>query len=438
MSDEFGSSGSGHGEGLPNPLDPSLKDSLDILQGKGGGGSGGSGSGGGSNTGDDENPLNRIDNNFAILTDHFVNSTTPWYSHLPKWLWTIGIILSLLKAGPELINRINDAEEKRTKAEIKAEVGDKMYYDEGNEDIALKFYQEAIDINDSEIDYSYKKSFIENMITIRKLLNLSRDFTKKDINEAKLALAKGKELSLLKPGYAEAYVLQGQAHIALGRTNPRDYSKAKDVLMKAIELDPKNDFAVMRLGVVYSELAEYEDNNASKAKYINQSIEFLKESLFINNKKVIDKLKSIVNENEYKKLVEGKLLNDLKLDKSEALFNLEDTNRYIISNLDTKIVNELSVELKERYIHKVNTSNLIRTKELLKERDSIDPENEEKLADIKNIIERIQKQITKNDERIMKMNNKSFLLLALKDEFTEYKSAKLKLEEIISRYTSSY
>jgi tetratricopeptide (TPR) repeat protein len=58
-----------------------------------------------------------------------------------------------------------------------------------------------------------------------------------------------------QPDSAEPYILRGQIYAAL-----KDHKRARDILLKAVRLDPGNDFALMRLGVV-----EYNAGNKDSA-----------------------------------------------------------------------------------------------------------------------------------------------------------------------------
>ncbi len=306
-----------HEDKLPKPTDPSYGDSMDILEGKKRTKAKGSGGG------DDNNPLSRIESNFERLTTHIVDSKTKWYARIPKVLWVIAIAFSIIKAGPELVNRINDAQEKRMKAEIKARVGDRMYYDEGNAEAALKFYEEAIKINESKIEYAYKKTFVENMILLQKLLNLRRDYTKQDIIDAKMSLAKGLELIELEPDKSDAYVLQGQAYIVLGKTNKDEYNKGIDALNIAINLDPDNDFAMMRLGVAYQERGQGEKDPLQKSKDYSTALGYYRQSIYLNHQKVITKLKEVLGEN-YISLIEKSFRQKVLTNKLDTINNFKD------------------------------------------------------------------------------------------------------------------
>jgi len=136
-----------------------------------------------------------------------------------------------------------------------AKVGVELYYEENNADVARKFLGKALELAPDDADYLYMDAYIDGMAAVRNLFNLDRPYTADELNAAHEALAKSVLLENQQPDSAEPYILRGQIYAAL-----KDNDRARDILLKAVQLDPKNDFALMRLGVV-----EYNAGNKDSA-----------------------------------------------------------------------------------------------------------------------------------------------------------------------------
>ena len=136
-----------------------------------------------------------------------------------------------------------------------AKVGVELYYEENNADVARKFLGKALELAPDDTDYLYMDAYIDGMAAVRGLFNLDRPYTADELNAAHEALAKSVLLENQQPDSAEPYILRGQIYAAL-----KDNDRARDILLKAVRLDPKNDFALMRLGVV-----EYNAGNKDSA-----------------------------------------------------------------------------------------------------------------------------------------------------------------------------
>lgn len=148
-------------------------------------------------------------------------------------------------------------------AERYAQVGVELYYKENNTNIAKQFLEKAIELSPDNTDYIYFDAYIDGMASVRNLFNLDRPFNSQELNSAHEALAKSVILEKQKPNSVEPFILRGQIYAALG-----DNVRAKDILLKAIKIDPENDFGLMRLGVV-----EYNEGNIKRAnEYLNQAL----------------------------------------------------------------------------------------------------------------------------------------------------------------------
>jgi len=145
-----------------------------------------------------------------------------------------------------------------------AKVGVELYYEENNVDVARKFLGKALELAPDDADYLYMDAYIDGMAAVRDLFNLDRPYTASELNAAHEALAKSVLLENQQPDSAEPYILRGQIYAAL-----KDHDRARDILLKAVRLDPKNDFALMRLGVV-----EYNAGNKKSATgYMEKALE---------------------------------------------------------------------------------------------------------------------------------------------------------------------
>ena len=145
--------------------------------------------------------------------------------------------------------------EMRVAAENYAEVGLRLYYEEGNDSVAKDFIDKALELNPDNADYLYLDAFINGMSEVRTLFNLDRPYTSAELDAAYRAIAKSILLEQQDREAPEAFILRGQIYAAL-----RDFDRARDSLGRAIERDPASDFALMRLGVV-----EYSDGNVKEA-----------------------------------------------------------------------------------------------------------------------------------------------------------------------------
>lgn len=130
-------------------------------------------------------------------------------------------------------------------AERYIRVASDLYYGENNADVAMPFVDKALALEDENPDYIFFKAYMKGMASTAKLLNLDRPFTKQELNEAHQALAEAKYLEQIAPKRAEPYILQGQILAALKET-----TRAKEALDKAVTVDPRNDFAYVRLALV--------------------------------------------------------------------------------------------------------------------------------------------------------------------------------------------
>ena len=125
---------------------------------------------------------------------------------------------------------------------------------ENNPEVALSFIDKAIKLEEDNADYWYTQAYIEGMGVVRNLMNLDRPLTKEEVDKAHMAVAHADLLQGLDAERPEPHILRGQVYAALG-----EKSRADVELKEAIKLDPKNDFAHVRLGVLLSQEDKVEE-----------------------------------------------------------------------------------------------------------------------------------------------------------------------------------
>lgn len=151
----------------------------------------------------------------------------------------------------ELIGWYWDRHELHCVAERYADVAAELYYTEGNGEVALGFLNRAIEMEEANTRYRFLRAYIDGMDVVNTLLDLDRPLTKVEKDTAHQALGQALFLKGLNKKRAEAYILEGQVHLALGATE-----RAKEQLLYAIELDPRSDFAHVRLASLYVKTGE--------------------------------------------------------------------------------------------------------------------------------------------------------------------------------------
>ena len=133
----------------------------------------------------------------------------------------------------------------KTMAERYARVAEDIYYSENNPEVAASFLDKAIELRDGDADYRFLRAYMQGMAVTRRLLNLDRPMSKKELDEAHTAYAEARFLQGLRPWRPEPYVLQAQILAALKET-----SRAEEQLTKALEIAPYNAFVHLRLAQV--------------------------------------------------------------------------------------------------------------------------------------------------------------------------------------------
>lgn len=228
------------------------------------------------------------------------------------------LLATAIVGGMEGVIYLNETWEKRATAEKYAEVGVRVYYDENNIKIGKEFIGKALKLSPNNSQYMYLDAYIDGMAEVRRLLNLDRPYTASELDAAHRAIAKSILLEQQDPQKPESYILQGQIYTAL-----RENGRAKKALSKAILLDPDNDFAIMRLGVV-----EYRSGQRDRA------VELFDKALKLNKK------------SKWAHLWKGIIFSDEKeLDLAKSSFNAA---LNIDSRFDLALYNLGWVELKTK------------------------------------------------------------------------------------------
>ncbi|MEC7190772.1 MAG: tetratricopeptide repeat protein, partial [Pseudomonadota bacterium] len=161
---------------------------------------------------------------------------------------------------------LKDSWDVRRMADDYAQVGVRLYYQENNVSVAKDFIAKALELQPSNSEYLFLDAYIDGMSAVRDLFNLDRPYDAQELNSAYEALAKSVFLEQQQPDAPEPYILRGQIYAAL-----KDNNRALETLQQAIAIDPTNDFALMRLGVI-----------SYNANEIDKATEFLDQALALN------------------------------------------------------------------------------------------------------------------------------------------------------------
>jgi len=148
-----------------------------------------------------------------------------------------------------------------TMANRYASIAEKMYYVEGNPDVALDFLNRAIEIQENNPEFRFQRAYMDGMVTVRQLLNLDRPLNKEELDAAHQSLAQSLFLKSLNPKRAEPHILEGQVYLAL-----KDFDRARTCIEKAIHLAPDSDFAYVRLATLLFEMDKSDEAEQAVAK----------------------------------------------------------------------------------------------------------------------------------------------------------------------------
>jgi len=144
--------------------------------------------------------------------------------------------------------------EVQTLADGYAKVAEAIYYEENNPKVALDFLDKAIELREDNTEYRYLKSYIDGMAIVRVLINLDRPYNQGEMDRAHTAIANAELLKNNEPNKPESYILKGQIYAAL-----KEYDRAIDAFSTALHLNPRHDFALVRIAMVYHKKKQHKE-----------------------------------------------------------------------------------------------------------------------------------------------------------------------------------
>jgi tetratricopeptide (TPR) repeat protein len=157
----------------------------------------------------------------------------------------------------EGVNILLEYYQKNQLAARYAEVANSTYHIENNPTVALKFMDQAIDLDDST-KYRIDRAYYASMEVVRDLLNLDRPYTQSELDRAHESLAQALLLRKTAPDSPEPLILLGQIHTVLNEPD-----KALIALHEAVRLAPGNEFAHLRLGTLLEQQGKNKEALAS-------------------------------------------------------------------------------------------------------------------------------------------------------------------------------
>lgn len=197
--------------------------------------------------------LNRQTKAIERLAKHFSPEEVEkeerrWKTYITRLAAVLMISGSGILGSWELITYLKNQYDIRNLAWQYAEVAKEVYYEENNPEVALDFIGKALKLQEDDANYWYLQAYIEGMGVVRTLMNLDRPLSKEEVDKAHQAIAHAVLLQRLDATRPEPFILRGQVYAALGEKDRADKS-----LQEAIRIDPKNDFAHVRLAVLLAE-----------------------------------------------------------------------------------------------------------------------------------------------------------------------------------------
>lgn len=162
------------------------------------------------------------------------------------------------------------------------EASRETYVVEGDSASALELLKKADEFDQQNPSVIKLMAYIDGMQTVEHLFNLDRPFMKEDVAAYGKAQSNAIMLQNVQPDDPDWAILRGQ--LALVVNEPE---RAKVFLEKALQLDPKNDFAMLRMALIHRKLAlkatEDKKEPLSKAEW-GQCQKMLDQTLQINPK----------------------------------------------------------------------------------------------------------------------------------------------------------
>jgi len=155
-----------------------------------------------------------------------------------------GAVAGTILGSIEAVGYMKDLYANRALAAEYAAVAQQVYHVENNPDVAMKFMDQAIELDDSP-EYRTERVFYESMQVVRDLINLDRPYTQEELDKAQESLAQAILLRNNAPDQPEPYILLGQLYTVMQQPD-----KALSNLREAVRIAPDNEFAHMRLGTL--------------------------------------------------------------------------------------------------------------------------------------------------------------------------------------------
>ena len=183
------------------------------------------------------------------IRDHFIPEEDARFRRFAKYVVTPLIkaiaLVAFIGGLWDVIAWVTARYEIKVMADRYARVAEDVYYVENNPDVAAEFLDKAIELRDGDADYRFLRAYMQGMSVTRRLLNLDRPMSKKELDEAHTAYAEARFLQGLRPNRPEPYVLQAQILASL-----RETERAESALAKAQKVAPCNAFVCLRLAQV--------------------------------------------------------------------------------------------------------------------------------------------------------------------------------------------
>jgi tetratricopeptide (TPR) repeat protein len=155
-----------------------------------------------------------------------------------------GAIVGAILTGNEIIGLLWNNYQNRALAAEYAAVARQVYHIENNPAVAMKFMDQAMELDDSA-EYRTDRVYYESMQVVRDLLNLDRPYTQAELDRAHASLAQAILLRNAEPDRAESHILLGQLYTVL-----KQPEMALAALREAVKIAPTSEFAHMRLGTL--------------------------------------------------------------------------------------------------------------------------------------------------------------------------------------------
>lgn len=180
------------------------------------------------------------------IRNHFIPEEEARFKRFSKYvvlpiIKTIALIVFVAGLW-DAIGWVIERYEIKVMADRYALVAEDVYYGENNPDVASTFLDKAIDLRDGDADYRFLRAYMQGMSVTRRLLNLDRPLSKKELDEAHTAYAEARFLQELRPDRPEPYVLQAQILASL-----KEIDRAEEALAKAHKIAPENAFVYLRM-----------------------------------------------------------------------------------------------------------------------------------------------------------------------------------------------